>query len=148
MEHIQGRPIDDYCKRHKLGPRARLDLFRTLCGAVQYVHQHLMVHGDLKCSNVLVSENGTVKLLDFGIARLLNPTPAPAPVPVPVPNPADQKLTGFFALTPEYASPEQIRGGPITTASDVYSRRPRQYRADGAREGSGAPLLVGREARR
>jgi len=113
MEHIQGQPIDDYCKQHKLGLRARLDLFRTLCGAVQYVHQHLMVHGDLKCSNVLVSENGTVKLLDFGIARLLNPVPAP--------NPGDPKLTGFLAMTPEYASPEQIRGGPITTASDVYS---------------------------
>jgi serine/threonine protein kinase len=60
MEHIQGRPIDEYCREHKLGLRARLELFRTLCDAVQYVHQHLMVHGDLKCSNVLVSENGTV----------------------------------------------------------------------------------------
>ena len=117
MEHIQGQPIDDYCRQHKLGLRARLDLFRTLCSAVQYVHQHLMVHGDLKCSNVLVSDNGTVKLLDFGIARLLNPTPAPAPAP----GVADAKLTGFLAMTPEYASPEQIRGGPITTASDVYS---------------------------
>jgi tetratricopeptide (TPR) repeat protein len=74
-----------------------------------------MVHGDLKCSNVLVSESGTVKLLDFGIARLLNPAPAA------VPNPQDQKLTGFLALTPEYASPEQIRGERITTSSDVYS---------------------------
>lgn len=110
MEHIQGRPIDEYCKAHKCNLRARLDLFRTLCNAVQYVHQHLMVHGDLKCSNVLVSENGTVKLLDFGIARLVNPTLV-----------ADQKLTGFLAMTPEYASPEQIRGGPITTTSDVYS---------------------------
>ncbi len=110
MEHIAGRPIDDYCRTHKLSLRARLDLFRTLCSAVQYVHQHLMVHGDLKCSNVLVSESGTVKLLDFGIARLLNPTPV-----------TDQKHTGFLAMTPEYASPEQIRGGPITTTSDVYS---------------------------
>ena len=115
MEHIHGRPIDDYCREHKLGLRARLDLFRTLCGAVQYVHQHLMVHGDLKCSNVLVSDTGTVKLLDFGIARLLNPTPVAAP------GAADPKLTAFVAMTPEYASPEQIRGGPITTASDVYS---------------------------
>ena len=115
MDYIQGRPIDDYCKHHRLGLRARLDLFRSLCSAVLYVHQHLMVHGDLKCSNVLVSENGTVKLLDFGIARLLNPTPAAA-LNVP-----DQKLTGLLAMTPEYASPEQIRGGPITTASDVYS---------------------------
>ena len=115
MDYIQARPIDEYCKQHGLGLRARLDLFRTLCGAVQYVHQHLMVHGDLKGSNVLVSENGTLKLLDFGIARLLNPTPAAAL------NSADQKLTGFLAMTPEYASPEQVRGGPITTASDVYS---------------------------
>ncbi len=113
MDYIQGRPIEDYCSFHKLSVRQRLELFRTLCGAVQYVHQHLMVHGDLKCSNVLVSENGTVKLLDFGIARLLNPTPGL--------NPADHKLTGLLALTPEFASPEQIRGGPITTASDVYS---------------------------
>ncbi|MEJ1963961.1 MAG: protein kinase [Gammaproteobacteria bacterium] len=115
MDYIQGRPIDEYCKQHRLGLRVRLDLFRTLCSAVQYVHQHLMVHGDLKCNNVLVSESGTVKLLDFGIARLLNPTPAAA-LNIP-----DQKLTGLLALTPEYASPEQIRGGPITTSSDVYS---------------------------
>jgi eukaryotic-like serine/threonine-protein kinase len=115
MDYIQGRPIDEYCRHHKLGLRARLDLFRQLCGAVQYVHQHLMVHGDLKCSNVMVSEQGTVKLLDFGIARLLNPTATP------LRNIADQKLTQLLALTPEYASPEQIRGGPITTSSDVYS---------------------------
>ncbi len=115
MDYIQGRPIDDYCKHHKLGVSARLDLFRQLCGAVQYVHQHLMVHGDLKCNNVLVSQNGTVKLLDFGIARLLNPAPMSAL------NLPEQQLTSLLALTPEYASPEQIRGGPITTASDVYS---------------------------
>jgi eukaryotic-like serine/threonine-protein kinase len=115
MDFIQGRPIDEYCRLNRLGLRARLDLFRQLCSAVQYVHQHLMVHGDLKCSNVLVSATGNVKLLDFGIARLLNPASTP------LPNLAEQKLTGFVAMTPEYASPEQIRGGPITTASDVYS---------------------------
>jgi non-specific serine/threonine protein kinase/serine/threonine-protein kinase len=113
MDYIPGRTIDDYCSVHKLDLRQRLELFRELCGAVQYVHQHLMVHGDLKCSNILVSENGTVKLLDFGIARLLNPTPG---LNIP-----DHKVTGFLALTPEFASPEQVRGGPITTASDVYS---------------------------
>ena len=111
MDYIRGQPIDEYCAQHRLGLAARLELFRTLCGAVQHVHQHLMVHGDLKCSNVLVANDGTVKLLDFGIARLLNPTPAPA----------DSKATALLALTPEYASPEQIRGGPISTASDVYS---------------------------
>src|SRR5262245_18220999 len=113
MDYIPGRTIDDYCSFHKLDIRSRLELFRELCGAVQYVHQHLMVHGDLKCSNILVSEKGTVKLLDFGIARLLNPSQA---LNIP-----DQKVTGFLALTPEFASPEQVRGGPITTASDVYS---------------------------
>ena len=113
MDYIKGRPMDEYCAHHRLGVIARLELFRTLCTAVQYVHQHLMVHGDLKGSNVLVADDGTVKLLDFGIAKLLNPTPALRA--------ADPKATALVALTPEYASPEQIRGGPITTASDVYS---------------------------
>jgi eukaryotic-like serine/threonine-protein kinase len=112
MDFIKGRAIDEYCREHGLTVRARLELFRSLCDAVQHVHRHLMVHGDLKCSNILVTEDGTVKLLDFGIAKLLNPDPA---------SPADAKLTGIVALTPEYASPEQIRGQPITTASDVYS---------------------------
>ena len=114
MEYIDGQPIDAYCDAHRLNIEQRLDLFRTLCAAVQYVHQHLMVHGDLKGGNVLVTNDGVVKLLDFGIAKLLNPslgagTDAHAPA------------TGFVALTPEYASPEQIRGEPVTTASDVYS---------------------------
>ena len=112
MDYIQGRPIDEYASYRKLGLKERLELFRALCGAVQYVHQHLMVHGDLKCSNVLVSEEGAVKLLDFGIARLLSPLPGMLDA---------KMMTMLLALTPEYASPEQVRGGAITTASDVYS---------------------------
>ncbi len=110
IDYIVGQPIDQYCVVNRLGVRQRLELFRTLCDAVQHVHQHLMVHGDLKCGNVLVRVDGTVKLLDFGIARLLTP-----------PEPVDSTPTTVAPLTPEYASPEQIRGGPLTTASDVYS---------------------------
>jgi tetratricopeptide (TPR) repeat protein len=113
MDYICGQPIDEYCTHNDLSINQRLELFRTLCTAVQYVHQHLMVHGDLKCSNVLVAAGGVVKLLDFGIAKLLNPNPGVRS--------HDGRLTTVLALTPEYASPEQIRGGPITTASDVYS---------------------------
>jgi serine/threonine protein kinase/tetratricopeptide (TPR) repeat protein len=113
MEYIEGKPIDMYCDERQLGVNERLDLFRSLCSAVHYVNQHLMVHGDLKGGNVLVTDQGVVKLLDFGIARLLNPTPGSGG--------EEQRPTSFLALTPEYASPEQVRGEPITTASDIYS---------------------------
>ncbi|HEY6924620.1 MAG TPA: serine/threonine-protein kinase [Steroidobacteraceae bacterium] len=113
MDYIPGSPIDDYCVARHLRVHQRLELFLTLCEAVQHVHQHLMVHGDLKCSNVLVTQDGTVKLLDFGIARLLSPALLPGA--------GDAAQTALIALTPDYASPEQIRGGAITTASDVYS---------------------------
>ena len=113
MEYIEGKPIDAYCDERQLGVNERLDLFRSLCSAVHYVHQHLMVHGDLKPGNVLVTEQGVVKLLDFGIAKLLSPTPTSGR--------EEPRATTFLALTPEYASPEQVRGEPISTASDVYS---------------------------
>jgi serine/threonine protein kinase len=112
MEYVEGRPIDDYCNEHKLSITERLKLFEGVCRAVQYAHQNLIVHRDLKPSNILVAENGTVKLLDFGIAKLL-----------PTQGQATAKLTrtGIHLMTPEYASPEQVKGEAITTATDVYS---------------------------
>ena len=112
MEYVEGLPITEYCDRHRLTIADRLRLFSAVCHAVQHAHQNLIVHRDLKPSNILVTADGTVKLLDFGIAKLLESTQA---IPMPV------TRTGMHLLTPEYASPEQIRGEPVTTASDVYS---------------------------
>lgn len=119
MEFVEGRPLDEYCDTKALSLEARIDLFRVLCGAVQYVHQHLMVHGDLKGGNVLVTPEGVVKLLDFGIAKLLTPD-APGDDP--------SRPATLMLLTPDYASPEQLRGEAITTASDVYSLGTLLYR--------------------
>ena len=105
MDFINGRPIDQYCREHDRSQRQRLELFQTLCCAVQYVHQHLMVHADLKCSNILVTDDGSVRLLDFGVSELIQ---APS-------------QHALLAFTPEYASPEQLRGDVVSTASDVYS---------------------------
>ncbi len=113
LEYIEGQSITAYCAAHQLGINERLQLFRTVCAAVQYAHQNLVVHRDLKPSNILVTEAGTVKLLDFGIAKLLNPDLSP--------DDSAATRTGLQLMTPEYASPEQVRGEAITTASDVYS---------------------------
>jgi non-specific serine/threonine protein kinase/serine/threonine-protein kinase len=113
MEYVAGEPILEYCDRRELSINARLDLFHDVCAAVQFAHQNLIVHRDLKPANILVTADGQAKLLDFGIAKLLSPDPADAA--------PDKTRTGFRLLTPEYSSPEQIRGEPTTVASDVYA---------------------------
>ncbi|HWW95374.1 MAG TPA: serine/threonine-protein kinase [Vicinamibacteria bacterium] len=113
MDLVEGEPIDVYGQRRALDVKARLELFREVCGAVQYAHQNLVVHRDIKPGNILVTRDGTPKLLDFGIAKLLR---ADGDVRSP-----PGTVTQFRALTLDYASPEQVRGQPITTASDVYS---------------------------
>ncbi len=113
MEYIDGEPIDRYCDRSDLGITERIDLFLRVCGAVEYAHRNLVVHRDLKPGNILVTADGTVKLLDFGIAKVIDSaSPGVATA-----------LThgGGRPMTPAYASPEQVRGEPITTATDVYA---------------------------
>jgi eukaryotic-like serine/threonine-protein kinase len=136
MEHVLGQPLTVYCDDQGLGTRARLAMFRSVCAAVHYAHQSLVVHRDLKPDNILVTTDGTPKLLDFGIAKLLaagvDPDTAPTATLLPM-------------MTPEYASPEQVKGEPVTTASDVYSlgvllyellagRRPYAVKADSLEE--------------
>ncbi len=113
MEYVDGLPVDEYCDRERLTVVQRLGLFRKICSAVHYAHQNLVVHRDIKPSNILVTAGGEPRLLDFGIAKLLDPEGFPYTV--------DVTVTGLRPMTPHYASPEQIRGEPITTASDVYS---------------------------
>jgi serine/threonine-protein kinase len=110
MERVRGEPLDRYCDERSLPVNERLRLFLDVSAAVQYAHHNLVVHRDLKPANILVTAEGTPKLLDFGIAKLLDATPGDGAT-----------ATLLHAMTPAYASPEQVRGGPITTASDVYA---------------------------
>lgn len=110
MEYVEGVRIDDYCTEHDLSTEERLRLFLSVCRGVSYAHQHLVIHRDLKPSNILVTSEGVPKLLDFGIAKLLDAEQA-----------SEQTQTNLRAFTPEYAAPEQVRGQSVTTATDIYS---------------------------
>ena len=111
MEYIDGQPLDRYCAERGLTIRQRLEIFRTVAEATEYAHRNLVVHRDLKPSNILVTADGTVKLLDFGLAKLLEPD---ARTPMPT------TRAGHGWMTPEYAAPEQIRGTGVNTVTDVY----------------------------
>jgi serine/threonine-protein kinase len=137
MEYVDGLPITTYCDRHGLDIASRLRLFVDVCRAVNSAHQNLVIHRDIKPGNILVTASGQVKLLDFGIAKLLNSAMGGMAMP--------HTRTAFRVMTPDYASPEQVRGDPLTTGSDVYAlgvvlyellagRRPYQIRTGAVRE--------------
>jgi tetratricopeptide (TPR) repeat protein len=113
MEYVDGVPIHRFCEEQRLSTTQRIALFIRVCEAVQFAHRNFVVHRDLKPDNILVAADGTPRLLDFGTAKLLSPSPLGP----------DSKLTreGYQSFTPQYASPEQVLGNPITTASDTYS---------------------------
>ena len=112
MEYVEGLPIDDYCNKHQLSIEERLDLFREVCAAVDFAHRNLIVHRDLKPSNILITNDGTPKLLDFGISKILS-------------DEFDQTntatVTKMGVMTPGYASPEQLQSKSVTTSTDIYS---------------------------
>ncbi|HEX9736938.1 MAG TPA: serine/threonine-protein kinase [Thermoanaerobaculia bacterium] len=141
MEYVDGVPVDAYCDRHRLAVGTRLELFRKICAAVAYAHRHQLVHRDLKPDNVLVTADGTPKLLDFGIAKLLDKAMIDAGV--------ETTREGVRLMTPGYASPEQVLGLRVSPATDVYAlgvvlyllltgRRP--HRGDGSRHGLGVEI--------
>lgn len=113
MEHIEGEPIHHYCDRREHSISQRLELFLQVCDAVSYAHRHLVVHRDIKPGNILVTSEGAPRLLDFGLAKVLHPELAGDPI--------SRTITAVRMLTPDYASPEQVRGERVTTATDVYS---------------------------
>ncbi|HRH44921.1 MAG TPA: serine/threonine-protein kinase, partial [Pyrinomonadaceae bacterium] len=111
MEFVEGENLKDFCRKHELSVEAKLKLFSQICEAVQYAHRNLVVHRDLKPSNIIITEGGAPKLLDFGIAKVLDADPENT----------EKTTTEFRLLTPKYASPEQIRGELVGTQSDVFS---------------------------
>jgi len=112
LTYVEGLPLDAYCQRARLTLRPRLELFQRVCDAVSYAHRHLVIHRDLKPANILVRETGAPVVLDFGLAKLTQ---------TDLQHALDSTSTGHRLLTPEYASPEQLTGLPITPATDVYA---------------------------
>ena len=163
MEHVDGEPIDRYCQRLGLGTKERLRLLIDVCAAVEAAHQRLVVHRDIKPSNILVDSSGTAKLLDFGIARMLegeederSRASASMEDPACAARAPRGESTGTFGregLTPNYASPEQLAGAPTTTSSDVYQlgllvwevlggRRPEPETIDARRAGAASKQAI------
>jgi serine/threonine protein kinase len=142
MEYVDGKPLDVYAREQNLSIEQRCELFRKICEAVSYAHRNLIIHRDLKPANVLVTADGTPKLLDFGIARLLSVDPGEHTISGP---------SGSRALTPEFASPEQVRGDAVSTATDVYSLgatlkaipRPRDHHQQGYVRGERTEIRLG-----
>ncbi len=111
MEYVEGSSAHEYCREHNSSVEERLKLFRAVCEAVQHAHAHAVIHRDLKPSNILVRADGSVRLLDFGIAKQIESLDLPV----------DQTMTGLRMMTPAYAAPEQVRGDRVGIGTDVYS---------------------------